>query len=38
MANSKSSTGRAKPMVPKSGVTKLRSRYAKGGKLKKKTV
>lgn len=38
MANSKSSTGRAKPMVPKAGVTKHRSRYAEGGKLKKKTV
>ena len=38
MANNKSSTGRAKPMVPKSGVTKHKSRYAEGGKLKKKTV
>jgi hypothetical protein len=26
-------TGRAKPMTPKSGVTKTHRRYEKGGKL-----
>lgn len=29
---------RPKPFVPKAGFTKRRSRYGKGGKLKKKTV
>lgn len=28
-------TGRAKPMTPKSGVTKTHRRYGCGGKLKK---
>lgn len=28
-------TGRAKPLVPKAGVTKSKRRYGCGGKLKK---
>lgn len=31
-------TGRAKPMIPKAGFTKHRSKYARGGKFKKKSV
>lgn len=31
----KQSTGRAKPMVPKAGVTKQRSRYENGGSKKR---
>lgn len=33
MANK--TTGRAKPLTPKAGVTKTSRRYGKGGKLKK---
>jgi len=40
MANSKKQTsakktGRAKPLVPKAGVTRTHRRYSCGGKLKK---
>ena len=35
MIMAKKTTGRAKPMTPKAGVTKKKRRYACGGKIKK---
>lgn len=36
MAEPKRKTGRAKPLIPKAGVTRRKTPYKCGGKLKKK--
>ena len=38
MAEPKRKTGRAKPLIPKAGVTRRKTPYKCGGKLKKKWV